>query len=70
MKSSLLRSIAGCLAALFLSAGLAQAHPGHSIFDWTVAPHAGHTGEQVAFMIVLALAAVGCAGHWLATRKR
>jgi hypothetical protein len=47
MKQNLLRSF---IAALTLLPAIAVAHPGHSAFDPTVAPHPGHAGE---FLLVL-----------------
>lgn len=66
--SSPLRT-AALLAALFLPM-LAQAHPGHSAFDLTAAPHPGHAGEYAVLLMVLALATVGYIGHWVISRKR
>lgn len=43
MQPQLRRSI---LATLALLPTLAIAHPGHSAFDPTVAPHAGHSWEH------------------------
>ena len=42
-------------AALLLPS-LALAHPGHSAFDPTQMPHAGHTWERLAVIVALALA--------------
>jgi hypothetical protein len=70
MKSSSFRTIAVAFAALAVPATLAQAHPGHSIFDLSIPPHAGHEGQHLTLFVVLLLAAMACAGHWFATRKR
>ena len=64
-----LRHTAALLATLLLPT-LAEAHPGHSAFDWTVLPHNGHTSEHAVFFSLLALTAIGCVAHWMATRKR
>jgi len=51
MKQNLRHSF---LAALALLPAIAVAHPGHSAFDPTVAPHPGHAGE---YLLVLCGAA-------------
>jgi hypothetical protein len=70
MKLSSLRSLAAGFAAFVFTTGLAQAHPGHSVFDLSFAPHAGHFGEHATFVAVIAVAALGCVAHWMAKRNR
>jgi hypothetical protein len=56
MKHALLRKSAAAIAASLFSAGLAQAHPGHSAFDWfTAPPHSGHEHEIFAALLTLAI---------------
>ena len=63
-------STAVITSALAFAPALAQAHPGHSVFDWTVLPHGGHESEQAFLFTILALATVGFVSHWVASRKR
>ena len=70
MKLLPLRQLSAAAAALLITAGFAQAHPGHSAFDLSSAPHPGHAGEYAALLVVLALTAVGYIGHWVVSRKR
>jgi hypothetical protein len=70
MKLSSLRSLAAGFATFVFTTGLAQAHPGHSVFDPTVMPHAGHLGEHATFIAVIAVASLGCVAHWMAKRNR
>lgn len=58
------------LLVAFLLPTLAQAHPGHSAFDWTVLPHPGHEKDYAVLFTILALTTIGCVGHWVASRKR
>lgn len=60
------------LVALFAALPVvAQAHPGHSAFDWfTAPPHAGHGNEYAVVLAVLGLFVLGCGAYWLASRKR
>lgn len=70
MKHLPLRPFPAAFAALLTTASFAQAHPGHSAFDWTVPPHPGHASEHALLFILLALTVVGCVAHWVASRKR
>ena len=62
MQYHLRRSL---LAVLALLPSIAVAHPGHSAFDVTVSPHAGHSWEHLVVLcgaiglLVLAARAFG-----------
>ncbi len=65
---------ARCASVLTLLAGLpalAQAHPGHSAFDWySYAPHTGHESEYAVVLNVLAILILAAGIYGLGTRKR
>jgi hypothetical protein len=70
MKSNFsLRHAAPLLAACLLPT-FAQAHPGHSVFDWTVLPHGGHESAYALLFTILALTTVCFVSYWVASRKR
>ena len=49
---------------------LAEAHPGHSAFDWySYAPHTGHESEYSVVLNVLAILILATAIYCLAPRK-
>ena len=71
MKHIPLSKPATALAALFCLAGLAQAHPGHSAFDWQAyLPHSGHEGEYAAAVTTAALVGLMAGMCWLASRRQ
>lgn len=70
MKLLPLRQFLAASAALLTTSSFARAHPGHSAFDWTVLPHAGHEKDYAMLFVILALTTIGCVGHWVASRKR
>ena len=70
MKLTSPLQVLAAFAALLATSHLAQAHPGHSAFDWTVRPHSGHAGEHAVFFIILALTVVGFVSFRLVSRKR
>ena len=68
-KTTTSKSIAAALASIPV---LAQAHPGHSVLDFTAGPpHAGHESELGTLLIATALTVTLFAGaRWLAGRRR
>ena len=71
MKYALLRKSAAAIAASLSSAGLALAHPGHSAFDWFIAPpHPGHEHEIFAALLTLAIAGAIWGGCHVLKRNR
>jgi hypothetical protein len=68
--SSMTSCIPRSLLAVALSLpSLAFAHPGHSAFDPTQMPHAGHEWERVA-VVTLLVFAITFAVHTLRKRRR
>ena len=62
--------ISRLLAPLLLAPALAQAHPGHSFFDFTAGPiHPGHEHEiaRVLFYLGILCALLGI--RWLTSRR-
>jgi hypothetical protein len=57
------------LAAALSLPSLAFAHPGHSAFDPTQMPHAGHEWERVA-VVTLLVFAISFAVHLVQKRRR
>ena len=71
MKITPLRSPLATVVALLSLAGLAQAHPGHSVLDWySYLPHPGHENEYATILLALALLGVVYGACWAASRRR
>jgi len=69
--TSLSARIASAVALLAALPSLAEAHPGHSAFDWfSYAPHAGHESEYAVLFNVLAVLILAAGIYALGTRKR
>lgn len=63
--------LASALTLLATLPSLAQAHPGHSAFDWfSGAPHAGHESEYAVVLNVLAVTTLAAGIYWIGSRKR
>jgi hypothetical protein len=71
MKHASLRPFTAALATFLSLAGFAQAHPGHSAFDWfSHLPHGGHENEYATLLTALGLTCAVFGACWLASRKR
>ncbi len=63
--------VASVIALVAALPTIAQAHPGHSAFDWfTYAPHAGHESEYAVLFNVLAILILAGGIYALGARKR
>jgi hypothetical protein len=69
--TSLTARIASVFALLAAWPALAEAHPGHSAFDWfSYAPHTGHESEYAVVLNVLAILIIAAGIYRLGSRKR
>jgi len=69
--TSMSARIASVVALLAALPSLAQAHPGHSAFDWfTYGPHAGHESEYAVVFNVIAILLLAGGIYALGSRKR
>jgi hypothetical protein len=71
MKNLLSRIPVSVAVAVILVPALAEAHPGHSVFDFRAGlPHPGHEHELATLLAAAALTTLLFTARWLFSRRR